>query len=60
MLGSVTRQNVVSGEAPRVYAACSWSVPISSSTGATSRITKGSETNAVAIAMPGQAKAILR
>jgi hypothetical protein len=42
--------------APSVAAACSWSVPISRSTGITSRTTNGSETKIVASTMPGVEK----
>ena len=55
MLGSVTRQNVCQEEAPSVAAACSCSSPTSRRTGATSRTTNGSDTNTVAMAMPGTA-----
>ena len=47
------RRNVWTGPAPSVPAACSCSSPISSSTGATARTTSGSDTNMVAITMPG-------
>ena len=50
------RRNVCTALAPRLLAASSWSLPISSSTGTTSRMTSGSETNAVAMIMPGTAK----
>ena len=50
------RQNVWQALAPRLRAACSCSMPISSSTGTTSRITSGSATNVVAMMMPGVAK----
>ena len=53
MAGRVTRRNVVHWPAPSVAAACSCSVPISRSTGITSRATNGSETNMVASTMPG-------
>ncbi len=56
--GSVIRQNVCQPEAPSVAAACSCSSPISTSTGATSRTTNGSETNTVASTMPVGAKMI--
>ena len=56
--GSVTRQKVCQPLAPSVDAACSWSSPISWSTGTTSRTTNGSETNAVAIAIPTGVKMI--
>ena len=48
----MTRQKVCQGPAPSVEAACSWSSPISCSTGITSRTTNGSATNIVASAMP--------
>ncbi len=57
--GRVMRRKVWTPLAPRVQAACSCSVPISSSTGATSRTTRGSETNIVAITMPGVEKMML-
>ena len=56
MAGNVTRRKVCTDEAPSVQAACSCSVPISSSTGATSRTTSGSETKMVASTIPGTAK----
>ena len=56
--GSVTRRKVCNGRAPSVDAACSCSVPISRSTGITSRATKGSEAKIVAITIPGIAKMI--
>ena len=56
MLGSVTRRKVCSALAPRLRAACSCSSPTSSSTGTTSRITRGSATKQVAMIMPGVAK----
>ena len=56
MAGSVTRRKVCQGEAPSVAAACSCSVPISRSTGTTSRTTNGSDTKMVASTMPGTAK----
>jgi hypothetical protein len=56
MAGSVTRQNVCQSDAPRVRDASSCSVPISRSTGTTSRTTKGSETKIVAITIPGVEK----
>ena len=43
-------------EAPSVQAASSWSVPISRSTGTTSRTTNGSETKMVASTIPGSEK----
>ena len=52
------RKKVWSPPAPSVAAACSCSVPISRSTGITSRTTKGSETNIVARIMPGVEKII--
>ena len=52
------RQKAATGPAPSVAAACSWSVPISRSTGTTSRTTNGSETNIVAMTMPGSEKMI--
>src|SRR5579859_6777777 len=55
MPGIVIRQNTWSGEAPSVNAACSWSVPISRSTGSTSRTTSGSVTKMVARTSPGRA-----
>src|SRR5205085_6717845 len=54
--GSVTRRKVANGPAPSVAAACSWSVPISRSTGTTSRTTNGSDTNIVTITIAGSAK----
>ncbi len=54
--GSVMRRNVCHHVAPRLVAASSSSVPISVSTGTTSRITSGRHTNAVAMTMPGGAK----
>ena len=50
------RQNVCQGEAPSVAAASSWPVPISRSTGITSRTTNGSETKTVARIIPGVEK----
>ena len=44
MVGRVIRRNVWTALAPRLRPACSWSMPISSSTGTTSRITSGSDT----------------
>ena len=58
MPGSVIRRNVCTALAPRLRAACSWSSPISSSTGTTSRIISGSATNTVAMIMPGVEKMI--
>ena len=58
-MGKVTRQKVCQPDAPSVAAACSCSSPTSASTGATSRTTKGSDTNTVASAIPGTAKMIL-
>ena len=52
----MTRQKVCHGEAPSVAAACSCSVPISRSTGTTSRTTNGSETKIVARIIPGVEK----
>ena len=46
------RRNVCTALAPRLWAACSCSMPISSSTGTTSRMTSGSATNVVASRMP--------
>ena len=54
--GRVTRRNVWNGEAPSVAAACSCSMPISRSTGTTSRTTNGSETKIVTRIIPGSAK----
>ena len=53
MLGRVIRQNVCRELAPRLRAACSWSSPISWSTGTTSRMTSGRATNVVAMIRPG-------
>ena len=50
------RQNTCQPRAPSVLAACSWSMPSSSSTGSTSRTTNGSETKIVASIMPGTEK----
>ena len=50
------RRNVWMALAPRLRAACSCSMPISSSTGTTSRITSGSDTKTVAMIIPGVAK----
>src|SRR5581483_4366853 len=50
------RMNVVSAREPSVAAASSCSVPISRSTGTTSRTTNGSDTNVVASRIPGYAK----
>ena len=50
------RQNVCQRDAPSVAAACSWSSPISRSTGSTSRTTNGSDTKIVASTMPGTEK----
>src|SRR3954447_5650043 len=47
--GNVMRRNVCQGPAPRLRAATSWSVPISSSTGTTSRTTSGNDTKIVAM-----------
>ena len=52
----MTRKKVCHPLAPSVAAACSCSVPISRSTGITSRATNGSETKMVASTMPGIAK----
>src|SRR5205085_758346 len=54
--GSVMRRKVAKPDAPRVAAACSCSVPISRSTGTTSRTTNGSETKIVASTIPGSEK----
>ena len=54
--GSVIRQKVWNFEAPSVVAASSCSVPISRSTGSTSRTTNGSVTNTVASTIPGSEK----
>ena len=58
--GKSTLLRVIAGlerpDAPRVAAACSCSIPISRSTGTTSRTTKGSETKMVARIIPGSAK----
>ena len=56
--GSVIRRNVVNADAPSVTAASSCSVPISRSTGTTSRTTNGSETKMVARSIPGYANRI--
>src|SRR2546423_1677932 len=55
MAGSVMRTSVWKPDAPSVEAACSCSIPISRSTGTTSRTTNGSETKMVAtiFALPG-------
>ena len=58
MDGSVIDQNVRQRVAPSVYAASSWSVPISRRTGMTSRTTNGNETKIVARTMPGTLKMI--
>ena len=58
MAGSVMRRNVCHGRAPSVAAACSCSVPISRSTGITSRATNGSEAKIVASTIPGTEKMI--
>ena len=55
----MTRRKVCTGPAPSVVAACSWSSPISSSTGPTARTTSGMETKVVAITMPGIEKMML-
>ena len=52
------RRNVCHPLAPSVAAACSCSVPISRSTGITSRATNGSDANIVASTMPGVEKMI--
>jgi hypothetical protein len=52
------RRKVASGEAPSVQAASSCSVPISRSTGMTSRTTNGRDTKTVAITIAGSAKTI--
>ena len=49
-------QKVRTCPAPSVYAASSWSVPISRSTGTTSRMTNGRHTKMVARIIPGTAK----
>ena len=49
------RRNVVNADAPSVAAASSCSVPISRSTGTTSRTTNGSETKIVASTIAGSA-----
>ena len=46
-------EDLRTSRAPSVAAACSCSVPISRSTGTTSRTTNGSETKIVASTMPG-------
>ena len=56
MLGSVTRRNVCSRDAPSVQAACSSSMPSSCSTGTTSRITNGIEMKIVTRIIDGSAK----
>ena len=56
MAGRVILRNVWTALAPRLRAACSWSSPISSSTGTTSRIISGRATNTVAMIMPGVEK----
>ena len=53
--GRVIIRKVCQAEEPRVLAACSCSVPISRSTGMTSRATKGMQTNIVARTIPGRA-----
>ncbi len=58
MFGSVTRKNVWSLEAPSVHAACSSSMPSSSSTGTTSRTTNGMEMKIVTRIIEGSAKMI--
>ena len=58
MDGRVIRQNDCQALAPRLWAACSCSMPISSSTGTTSRIMSGSATKVVAMMMPGVEKMI--
>ena len=50
------RQNVCHHVEPRVDAACSCSVPISRSTGTTSRTTNGRDTKIVARIIPGYEK----
>jgi hypothetical protein len=57
--GNVILRNVWNGDEPSVAAACSCSVPISSSTGTSSRTTSGNDTKTVAITMPGNAKITL-
>jgi hypothetical protein len=54
--GRVIRQNRCMAFAPRLWAACSCSIPISSSTGTISRIISGSATKVVAMMMPGVEK----
>src|SRR5689334_15008229 len=56
MPGSVMRRNVCHRLAPSVWAACSWSSPISSRTGTMARTTSGSDTKMVASTMPGSEK----
>ncbi len=60
MDGSVIRQNVCHHLEPRVAAASSWSVPISCSTGSTSRMTNGNVTKMLASTIPGRPKMILK
>src|SRR5438067_2903221 len=60
MAGRVIRRNVAKADAPSVDAACSCSVPISLSTGTTSRTTNGSATKIVARIIPGSAKITCR
>ena len=54
------RHSVCQSVEPRVAAACSCSVPISMSTGATSRTTNGSVTKTLANTMPGSPKMIFK
>lgn len=56
MAGRVIKRKICQSLAPSVRAACSCSVPISRSTGITSRATKGMQTKRVASTMPGSAK----
>ena len=56
MAGKVIMRKICQSEAPRVRAACSCSVPISRSTGITSRATNGMQTKIVASTIPGRAK----
>ena len=58
MLGSVTRKKVCRREAPRVQAACSSSVPSSSSTGPTSLMTNCIEMKIVTRTIDGRANKI--
>jgi len=56
MFGRVTRKKVCRGDAPRVRAASSWSLPCICMTGMSSLATKGKVTNMVTSTMPGTAK----